>query len=189
MMKPFSPLSLLAFALAAMVALAACGGGGDTTLADPAPTQDAPDDSVSAPADEPADASGEPEPESASASGCNTALTIDEIDSIFGSSVIRVSGNKFCNIVFREDAITVFAIFSGSEADEAMEFHLPPFLADEAASAAGVTLDDGRGFIDDREAVVRGESGRTFVFGLPDNVDVADVRAAMQDLADLLLTR
>jgi len=46
-----------------------------------------------------------------------------------------------------------------------------------------------RGFVTDDGAVVRGDSGRVFSLGIPDNVGVSDIDAAMQEIAELLLAR
>ncbi len=182
----------LVLVLAAALLLASCGD--DSTAdapADSAPADDTADAPVDVPSDAPADTTVDeqvPVDEPADPNDCDTALTADEIDSIFGTSV-EISGSKFCNITFASDAVGILSIFSGSEADEAMDELLPKFLADEAASAAGVVLDDGRGYIDDFGVVVRGDSGRTFSFSVPDNIEVPDFQAALQDVADLLLTR
>lgn len=78
-------------------------------------------------------------------------------------------------------------VFSGSNADEAIDTLVPKYQAD--ASARGVLLDDGRGYALDGGALVRGDNGRVFNLGLPDGLDVPDMTAALQEIVDLLLTR
>jgi hypothetical protein len=116
-------------------------------------------------------------------------LTPDEVESILGAPAEISGAGEFCRFVFADDAVGSFATWSGSKADEAMEVLLPKFKADERAVADGVLLDGDRGFVYDGSAVVRGDSGRVFRFDTPLNIGVADMQTAMEEMADLLLTR
>ncbi|NOX28714.1 MAG: hypothetical protein GXP35_01470 [Actinobacteria bacterium] len=187
----------LPLVLAASLALAACGGASEdsTSPTDPPPAEDSPDPTVDTLAATPAvtpletttdegadDADGQGD-------GCDAVLTPDEIDSVFGTTVEINGGRKFCTIIFASDAVGSINVFDGSEADEAIEVNLANFADDDRASFGGVLLEDGRGFVDGDSVVVRGDSGRVFTFDVPDSVSVPDVQAAMQEIADLLLTR
>ena len=181
---------ILFFMLAAAIALASCATDVEveSTPTEPTPVEDNIDLPDEAPADTPADESPIDVPADEPDGGsCAEALTPAEYEQIFGTPVEINGGSKFCNVVFASDSVGGFSAFSGSEGDEAMDSLLPAFVAE--ASADGVLLDDGRGFIDDFSAVVRGESGRVFRIDVPSNVDVADVPAAMQAVVDILLTR
>lgn len=194
-------VTMLPFAIAAALALTACGGGDEGSS--PASTEVAPDTTAEAPqetaADEPAAdeaeagagdaASGDDE----AASGCDKVLTPDEIGSILGTAPEISGSGEQCRHIYASDAVGTFQAFSGSKADEAIETLLAVFQDDETKSANGVLLDDGRGYVLDgsfeRSVVVRGDSGQVFVFSAPDSLNVADIQMAMQGIADLLLTR
>lgn len=183
---------MLPLALAATFVLAGCGGssdGGatpsaapsdagatDTTVAVTTTTVATTEETIAASADVGSD-------------GCDRVLTSDEVESILGSPVEFTGSSETCMVIFADDSIGNLQAFSGSKADEAIEVLLGKFQADEAASASGVLLDDGRGFVLDGSAIVRGDSGRVFRFDTPDNVDVPDMQLAMEAIAALLLTR
>jgi len=172
--------------LAATLALAACGGEseGSTTSTDQ-PLADAnPDTTVDTQAETTADeGAGDT---AGGGDGCDQVLTPDEIESVFGTPVEIKGSSQFCTIIFASDAVGNLSAFSGSEADEAISTLLAQFLADETD---GVLLEQDRGFVDQNSAIVRGDSGRVFRFDAPDSIDVPDSQAAMQDIAELLLTR
>lgn len=192
-------ITVLPITFAAALALAACGGGGESSS--PAPetpsTEVSPDttgeasgetvteDSTGAEADDTAIGDGEGE------SGCDQVLTAAEIESILGTAPEVKGTGGVCQHIYADDAIGSLSAFSGSKADEAMDVLLTKFAEDETKS--GALLDDGRGYVLDgsfeRSVVVRGDSGRAFVFVAPDGLDVADIEAALQSIADLLLTR
>lgn len=126
--------------------------------------------------------------EGGSTDGCETALTVAEIDEIFGTSVQSTNGaGKFCNIVFADDSVGIFSVFPSEDADEGLA-SLASQL--EEANTSGELLEDGaRGYILGRSAVVLGDSGRLFRFDLPDNAEVSELATAMRQLADVLLAR
>lgn len=127
--------------------------------------------------------SGDREPE-----GCNDVLTAEEIGAILGP-VTGISGaGQFCNVSFESGSVGSLSAFEEKKADEAMDALLPAFKADATASAEGIRLDEDRGFVHRNSAVVRGDSGRVFRFDAPDDIDVPDIQAAMQEIAALLLT-
>ena len=188
-----------------MLAVAACGGSDDnsstpidtpSTEIAPEATPEAPEGTVSAePAagDAPSDFGEDAGDGSEEASGCAAALTAEDIESIFGSTPEISGSGEQCQHVYASDAVGTFQAYSGSKADDAIGALLDGFASDETKSNNGVLLEDGRGYVLDgtfsRSAVVRGDSGQVFVFTAPDNLDVADIESAMQNLADLLLTR
>jgi hypothetical protein len=122
---------------------------------------------------------------------CAAALSGAEVESIFGTPVDMPDNSSVCNVVFRDNAVGTFQIWSGARADEAMEVLVPQFQADERASANVVLLDDGRGFVYEESAVVLGDSGRVFRFDTPPSVfdSIAEAQVAMEASAALLLTR
>lgn len=184
-------LAMWSLALGLAFALAACGGGNEGS-ATPADTSEVPESSdtvdeavVEEPvADEPVVNEGD-----GGDDGCENALTADEIDSIFGTTVEISGEGRYCNIQFPNGSISVFSVFTGSTADDAMDELLPKFLEDEFARADGIVLDDGRGYVLETKLLVRGDSGRAFVLGIPGDLEVDDVQAANLKLAELLLLR
>lgn len=196
--------TMLPIAIAAALALTACGGDDESSApVDPPPTEVTPDTTAEAPAEtiaaEPAADEAETEPGDAAsgdddaASGCDQVLTSDEIESILGTAPEISGSGEQCRHIYASDAVGTFQAYSGSKADEAINTLLAGFQDDETKNANGVLLDDGRGYVLDgtfnRSVVVRGDSGQVFVFTAPDGVDVADIQLAMQGIADLLLTR
>lgn len=186
--------ALATLAIAAAMFLAACGGGEESvTLTDVTPIESAADSTAEAPAETVTEAPAASDATTAvdagqDPGGCDQLLTPAEIDSIFGTSIDKINGaGQFCNIVFAGDAVGSLAVFSGSKADEAIDTLLAQFQADGATG--GVLLADGRGYVLDATATVRGDSGRVFRFDAPENITTPDLPSAMQNLADLLLTR
>lgn len=181
-------------ALAAVFALAACGGGSDAAVEPDTVEPDIVETTATTESDSTEDTTVETVTDEDSGANtddvpCGEALTAAEIDSILGTSVSIGGGGGNCLVEFAADAVGTVSVFSGSRADEAMDALLPKFKDDETASANGVLLADDRGFIDGRSVIVRGDSGSVFRFDVPDNVEIADVNAAMEQLAAILLTR
>jgi len=187
----------LSLVLAVSLTLAACGGAseGSRTPTDPAPAEASPDTTVNAQAEIAVDTPVETTTDEGAddidgrGDGCDEVLTADEIDSVFGTSVEIKGASTFCSMIFASDAVGVLAAWSGSKADEAIDFNLAKFRDDDRVNFGGVLLEDDRGFVDRYSAVVRGDSGRVFRFNFPESVDVPNIQVAMQDIADLLLTR
>ena len=195
------PVNLFPIAIAAALVVTACGGDDDSSAPLDSPATDvAPDTTAEIPDEtiaEPAVDEAAPEPSDAASGdgeatkGCASALTSEEIGSILGTTPEISGSGEQCQHSYASDAIGTFQAYSGSKADQAIETLLVGFQDDETKS--GVLLDDGRGYVLDgtftRSVVVRGDSGQVFVFTAPDNLDVADIQLAMQNIADLLLTR
>ncbi len=196
--------TMLPIAIAAALAFPACGGDDESSSpTDPLPAEVTPDAAADAPGEttaaEPAAEAAEPEPvdpasgADETASGCDQVLAPDEIESILGTAPEISGSGEQCRHIYASDAVGTFQAYSGSKADEAIDTLLAGFQDDDTKSDNGVLLDDGRGYVLDgtfsRSAVVRGDSGRVFVFTAPDGLDVADIQMAMQGIADLLLTR
>lgn len=187
---------MLPVAVVAAFAITACGGGSDSSAssADASPTETSADATVDTSSEtsaaEEADNTGdEADDGDVGGDGCDQVLTSDEVQSVLGTSVEFTGSGQVCTVVFANDSTGTLQAFSDSKADDALDTLLAGFLADEAASASGVLLDDGRGYVLENSAIVRGDSGRVFRFDAPDNLDIADIQGAMQSIADLLLTR
>jgi hypothetical protein len=182
--------TILSVAVAATLALSACGGTseGSATPADPPPAEASSDTTVDTPTETTAEEPADNDPDGGPGD-CREVLTPDEIEPILGTLVEFSGAGTFCNVVYASDSIGSLAAFSGSEADEAINTLLAKFQADETATASGVLLDDDRGYVREHSAIVRGDSGRVFNFTTPNNLDVPDIQVAMQAIADLLLTR
>lgn len=188
--------TIIPVAVAAVFTLSACGGASDSSPAptDPPSAEAGPDTTVDAaaesvvdaPAETSADAGAE---ENAGDGGCDNALSAEEIDSVLGTSVEIKGSGQVCQYIFASDSVGTLQAFTGSKADEAMGTLLPKFLADESSVLSGVVFADDRGYVDPDGALVRGDSGQVFSLGIPNNIDVADKLEAVQELADLLLTR
>lgn len=193
--------NILPIAIVAALALTACGGDDDGSSApstdppsaDPPSADVAPDTASEAPAEtaavDPAESGDTADDSAGTEDGCDQVLSPAEIESILGVAPEIKGSGEVCQLIYASDAVGTFQAFSGSKGDEAIDTLLSDFQTDEYKSANGVPLDDGRGYVLDSTAVVRGDSGRVFVFGAPDSLDLADTEAAMQGIADLLLTR
>lgn len=191
-----SRVTVFILSIAAALALAACGSGGDSsgeqdssavTEAGSATTADTTGEATTEipPAEDSAvtDAGGGDD-------GCDQVVTVDEIDAIFGSSVMEIKGSsEQCSIIFASDAVGGIGAFSGSKADEAIEALLAQFEANNVADSGGVLLADGRGYVTVDSVVVVGDSGRVFSIAIPGGFADDDRLGAMQAFADLLLGR
>ena len=190
-MKYGTNLAPVLFAAALM--LSACGGDEENTATDDgtATTEAAAPETTGVETTSPESTTAEDPSAGEPSEDCADILTADELNSILATSATISGSTKTCTVVFADDAVGTLRAFEGAQADEAIEVLIPGFEDEQASSPdpSGVLLDDGAGFIDDLSIVAVGESGAVFRLDLPADLEVADLPAATQELADLLLTR
>ncbi len=121
--------------------------------------------------------------------GCDKALTPAEVESTLGVPVEISGTGQICMVHFADDSIGTSRCSPARRPTKRWMLCSPQFESDSTASADGVLLADGRGYVLDRSAIVRGDSGQVFRFGTPSNVELVDAQAAMEEIAALLLTR
>ena len=187
----FSQSKVLTFAIAAALALAACGGESEdsATSSDSTAAEGTPDTTAETVAESTDD---EPIAEAnvvSGGDGCDQVLTPEEYESIFGTSVEVTGSGQTCQLIFASDAVGTLQAFSSSKAEDATDALLTQSKVDEAVSAGGVLLENARGYVVKNSAIVVGDSGTVFRLDTPENVDVADIQATMQQVAALLVTR
>ena len=173
-----------------MFALAACGGESEPTATPPdSPPVETSVDVEATVTPETADAPDTGSVEPASEGDCTTAVTAEEIETILETPAVEITGSgEQCSYTFAADSVGGVSVYSGAKADEAMETLLAKYDPD----FGGVLLDDGRGFVQadlNGRVLVRGDSGRVFVFAIPDNIETENLQASLEDLAALVLTR
>ena len=172
----------------ALTAMTACGGddepaGDDAAVVDEAdvnessdtvPTPAANDDTESAERDD-------------SGPGCAAVLPAADVELAFGMTVEEVQGDdRACNYRFENGEFASVTIFDPADADEVVEqFRAQMETAGMAESMIPVGDD---GFHSGTSAVVRGESGRAFLFNGPVDVDGSWPDAAAS-VAAVLLTQ
>ncbi len=181
---------LLPVVTAFMFVLNACGGDSEPTSA-PAdsPSAETPAAAETTDPPETPEASDTGSVEPASEGDCTTAVTAEEIGTILGTPAVEITGSgEQCSYTFAADSVGGVSVYSGAKADEAMTTLLDKY----DPNFGGVLLDDGRGLVQadlNGRVLVRGDSGRVFVFAIPDNIETKNLQAALEDLAALVLTR
>ncbi|GAB2772853.1 hypothetical protein GCM10027020_27640 [Nocardioides salsibiostraticola] len=181
---------LLPVIIVCLFALAACGGESEPTAA----LSDSP------PVETPVEAEASVTPEATdvpdsgsvvpSAEGdCTTVVTAEEITTILSTPEVEITGaGEQCRYTFAADSVGTVGVYSGAKADQAMD----ELLAKYDPNFGGVLLDDGRGLVQadlNGRVLVRGDSGRVFVFAIPDNIETENLQASLEELAALVLTR
>lgn len=182
--------ALLPVVTVCLFSLAACGGDSEPTAApsDP-PSTETPVAVETTEAPETTDAPDTGSVEPASEGDCSTVVTAEEITTTLKTPTIEITGSgERCTYTFAADSVGGVSVYSGAKADEAMDTLLAKYDPD----FGGVLLDDGRGLVQadlNGRVLVRGDSGRVFVFAIPDNIETENLQAALEDLSALVLTR
>lgn len=170
-----------------LTAMTACGGDDDTADDDTAISEvDQAESAVATAAPTDAGDAGDSAEPDRSGPGCTSVLPAAAVESAFGMTVEEVQGDdRACNYRFENGEFASVTIFEPADADEVLgQFAAQMEAADMAESMIPVGDDDG--FHAGTSAVVRGESGRAFLFNGPIDVDgswpdaAASVAAVLQ---------